>query len=65
MPDRYDLDRDGLARLLEGEPRYRVDQVWNGLYRQGREPEEITNLPGWLRERLAAELPVPAGGGAP
>jgi 23S rRNA (adenine2503-C2)-methyltransferase len=58
VPSRYDLDRDGLARLLDGEPRYRVDQVWDGLYRQGRDPEEITNLPAPLRARLTAELPL-------
>ena len=31
---RYDADRDELGELLDGEPRYRVDQVWQGLYEQ-------------------------------
>ena len=35
---RYDLDRAELAELLAGEPRYRVDQVWQGLYEQLAEP---------------------------
>jgi 23S rRNA (adenine2503-C2)-methyltransferase len=57
MPTRYDADRDALAALLAGEPRYRVDQVWDGLHRQGRPIEELTALPAALRARLAAELP--------
>jgi 23S rRNA (adenine2503-C2)-methyltransferase len=57
VPSRYDLDRAALADLLEGEPRYRVDQVWDGLHRQGLDPEGITTLPAGLRQRLADELP--------
>jgi hypothetical protein len=31
VPSRYDLDRGALAELLgPDEPRYRVDQVWDG-----------------------------------
>jgi 23S rRNA (adenine2503-C2)-methyltransferase len=58
MPTRYDLDRAELADRLAGEPRYRVDQVWQGLYEQGRSLEELTTLPKALRARLAAELPL-------
>ncbi len=58
MSSRYDLDRGGLEVLLEGQPRYRVDQVWDGLYRQGRDPEAITNLPLALRSTLAEHLPL-------
>ena len=58
MPSRYDLDRAGLAALLAGEPRYRVDQVWDGLHRQLAEPGELTTLPKALRARLAEELPA-------
>ena len=57
MVTRYDLDRDGVGALLEGHPRYRVDQVWEGLYAQGREPSEITNLPAALRAELDEHLP--------
>ena len=53
----YDLDRSGLAALLEGEPAYRVDQLWDGLYRQALPPAEVTNLPADLRRRLAASHP--------
>jgi 23S rRNA (adenine2503-C2)-methyltransferase len=58
VPSRYDLDRDALADLLSGEPRYRVDQVWDGLYRHLAEPSELTTLPKALRARLADELPA-------
>ena len=43
--------------LLAGEPDFRVDQLWSGLYDQLVEPAEITNLPRALRDRLAQELP--------
>ena len=57
MPTRYDVTREELAALLAGEPRYRVEQLWRGLYDQLAAPEEITALPAALRARLAAELP--------
>ena len=57
-PTRYDLSRAELATLLDGEPRYRVDQVWAGLYEQRLTPEEMTTLPKALRARLAADLPA-------
>jgi 23S rRNA (adenine2503-C2)-methyltransferase len=57
-PSRYDVERGALAELLDGEPRYRVDQVWDGLYRRLAAPEEMTNLPKALRARLDAELPA-------
>lgn len=53
----YDPSRDELAALLDGEPRYRLDQVWTGLYGQFAEPTEITTLPAALRARLADTLP--------
>ena len=58
MRSRYDADRDALGTLLDGEPRYRLDQVWDGLYAQLAHPDQITNLPLPLRERLASELPA-------
>ncbi|HSB85189.1 MAG TPA: 23S rRNA (adenine(2503)-C(2))-methyltransferase RlmN, partial [Ilumatobacteraceae bacterium] len=59
MPTLYEPNRAELSTLLEGEPRYRIDQVWRGLYEQLATPAEMTNLPKGLRARLAAEL-VPA-----
>lgn len=55
---RYGIDRDGLAALLDGMPRYRIDQVWDGLYRQLATVEELTALPKALRTRLETELPM-------
>jgi 23S rRNA (adenine2503-C2)-methyltransferase len=55
---RYDVDRDALGELLADQPRYRVDQVWDGLYRQLVTPEEMTSLPAALRTRLAEGLPM-------
>lgn len=54
---RYELNRDDLGTVLGGEPRYRVDQLWDGLYTQLADPADITNLPKALRARLDAELP--------
>ncbi len=56
-PTRYGPDRAALAGLLDGEPRYRVDQVWDGLYDQLADPADITNLPKALRARIAEALP--------
>ncbi len=53
----YTPTRDELAELLHGEPRYRLDQVWSGLYTQLAAPAELTSVPKALRERLTAELP--------
>jgi 23S rRNA (adenine2503-C2)-methyltransferase len=57
VPTRYDVDRDELGALLVDEPRYRVDQVWKGLYEQLAAPAELTVLPTTLRARLESELP--------
>ena len=55
---RYGVSRDQLGVALEGEPRYRADQVWSGLYEHLASPAELTNLPKGLRQRLADELPL-------
>jgi 23S rRNA (adenine2503-C2)-methyltransferase len=57
MPGPYDLDRSALAELLPGQPRYRVDQVWQALHDQGRRPREMTELPLSLRQQLEAAMP--------
>jgi 23S rRNA (adenine2503-C2)-methyltransferase len=58
VPSRYDVDRDALAELLADEPRYRVEQVWDGLHRRLAAPAELTDLPKALRARLDAALPA-------
>jgi 23S rRNA (adenine2503-C2)-methyltransferase len=56
---RYDLDRDGVAAAVEraapGAPRYRTEQVWDGLYRLRAGPDELTSLPAALRRALDAD----------
>jgi 23S rRNA (adenine2503-C2)-methyltransferase len=59
MQAAFDMTREDLAGLLAGEPRYRTDQVWRGLWERGSRPAEMTDLPKALRERLEATL-VPA-----
>ncbi len=61
---RYDPDRAELAELLSGEPAYRIEQLWDGLYRQGRPLEDVTGLPAALRNRLAESLPTALGAAA-
>jgi 23S rRNA (adenine2503-C2)-methyltransferase len=58
VPGPYDLSRPDLDELLAGwgEPRYRADQVWKGLYEQLVPVGELTSLPRALRQRLAADL---------
>ena len=56
-PTRYGATRDDIAALLDGLPRYRVDQVWQGLYEQLAAPDELTALPKSLRATVAAQLP--------
>jgi len=56
-PTRHDLTRSDLAELLAGQPRYRVDQVWQGLYEHLADPQDLTVLPKALRADLEAALP--------
>jgi len=54
---RYDASRDDLDRLLDGQPRYRVDQVWRGLYTELTDPADMTALPKDLRALVDERLP--------
>jgi len=54
-PSLYGLDRDALAAVFAaaGEPAFRADQVMAWVYQHGvRDPAQMTNLAGSLRERL-------------
>ena len=55
---RYGATRDDLASLLGDQPRYRVDQIWSGLYDQLAEPAELTAVPKALRAQVAEALPL-------
>src|SRR5688500_17792747 len=55
----YDLDLLSLANLLRqwNEPAYRANQMWQGLYQHiYNSPEQVTNLPKSLREKLAENI---------
>lgn len=56
-PSLADLSRADLGELLDGEPAYRLDQVWEGLYRQRRPLAELTNVPKGLRQAIGDLLP--------
>ena len=56
-PSLYDLNRDELASLLDGEPRFRLDQLWSGLYEKLLDPADISNLPKTLRGAIEGLLP--------
>jgi 23S rRNA (adenine2503-C2)-methyltransferase len=54
------VDRALLDRTLadSGEPAYRASQVWEWVARGAESYEEMTNLPGVLRDRLGAVVPL-------
>jgi 23S rRNA (adenine2503-C2)-methyltransferase len=58
MPGLYELSLAEMGGLLGGEPAYRTRQVWEGLYRRGDRPSEMTDLPGGLRRRLSLVPPA-------
>ena len=60
-PNAAGMDRAALRALVQafGEPAFRGDQLFEGLYAKGwRSWDAFTNLPKALRERLAAEVRI-------
>jgi 23S rRNA (adenine2503-C2)-methyltransferase len=57
VPSIYQYSKEELTSLLDGEPSYRVDQLWRGLWSEARTIDEITTIPKALRTRLAEEFP--------
>ncbi len=57
MAHPYDLTRDELGALLDGERNFRVDQVWRALWNEDRLISEITTIPVALREKLNDAVP--------
>jgi len=53
----YEYSKEELAELLVDEPRYRLDQLWHGLWVDGLAIQEITTIPKALRARLIQALP--------
>ena len=60
MTTRYGATRDDLASWLaeSGEPRYRLDQIIDALYRQRIPLEDATALSRGLRAKLEAAFPL-------
>ena len=56
MPSVYELDLSELATQVPGEPRYRVDQLWHGLWQESLALEDITTVPKVLRQRLREQF---------
>jgi len=53
----YEVPPEDLGDLLDGEPEYRADQLRRWLYRDHvLDTAGMTNLPGSIRERFAADL---------
>jgi 23S rRNA (adenine2503-C2)-methyltransferase len=57
MATPYDLQREELRLLLEGQPAFRTNQVWEGLHARVLHLDEMTDLPLALRTELIAALP--------
>ena len=57
MTHQYEISRDELATLLDDQPRYRIEQIWDGWYRHLRPTGELSNVPKAVRERLSSDLP--------
>lgn len=52
----FDIDYEGLVSIIEswGEPLYRAQQIWQGLYKNlWNEPDRFTTLSSKLRKKLA------------
>ena len=59
LPLVYDLNQTELLNLIIewGEPKYRSQQIWQGLYKQlWNHPNQFSNIPLPLRSRLADKL---------
>lgn len=59
MPGAFDMTREELASSIGDEPAYRTEQVWRALWERGAWPEDMSELPLRLRERLRSQI-VPA-----
>ncbi|HEV3268917.1 MAG TPA: 23S rRNA (adenine(2503)-C(2))-methyltransferase RlmN [Acidimicrobiales bacterium] len=57
MASIYEHSKEELATLVDGEPRYRVDQLWHGLWTDRLAIDDITTIPKSLRARLREQFP--------
>ena len=58
MPSVYEFTREQLSEILDGEPSYRVEQVWHGLWAESQLVGDITTVPKALRASLAERFPA-------
>jgi 23S rRNA (adenine2503-C2)-methyltransferase len=60
VTSRYGASRADVATILDasGAPKYRVDQVYDGLWTQRTPLDDLTALPKTLRAELAEALPL-------
>ena len=56
MASPYEYTKEEWSTLLEGEPGYRVEQVWRGLWVEAQPLNEITTIPKALRARLGEQF---------
>ncbi|MGC2176512.1 MAG: radical SAM protein, partial [Acidimicrobiales bacterium] len=57
MASIYECTKEELTDVLKGEPRYRIDQLWHGLWTEGQSVDSITTIPASLRARLVEAFP--------
>lgn len=57
MRSLFDLERADLSELLDDQPKYRIEQVWDGLHQHHKTVDELSNVPRTIRDRLIAEAP--------
>ncbi len=57
MPSLYEVTREELSEVLRDEPRYRVNQVWHGLWTTNESLDSISTIPKSLRASLAERFP--------
>ncbi len=57
MASVFELTREEMLERLRDEPRYRVDQLWQGLWREYQDLGSITTIPKSLRAQLVDEFP--------
>ena len=57
MTNPWTPDKEALTNMLTDVPEYRLTQLWQGLYGQGKTVSEISNLPKDLKGKIADKLP--------
>jgi 23S rRNA (adenine2503-C2)-methyltransferase len=58
VPSPYELTREEWTSHLADLPRFRADQVWRGLWEEGRDLSELTSVPRSLRDELTHSFPL-------